>query len=231
MISTAIRAKMVLSFVKLNSKIIYLFINNYILKKALPFFSYLFHPIFIPILGTVFYILFSDNYYAKEQYYLLLFQVIIITFFLPLSFFYLLRTFGKVDTIMLSDASQRKIPLLMQIALTIILISKSVTIDRFPELYFFFFGGIGSTLIAFSLIFAKVKASIHMIALSALTFFVIGMSMHYELNIIYTIALLFLTTGIVASSRLAMKAHTMEELVIGYIAGMLPQIVLWIFWL
>ncbi len=201
------------------------------MKKALPFFSYLFHPIFIPILGTVFYILFSDNFYAKEQYYLLLFQVIIITFFLPLSFFYLLRTFGKVDTIMLSDASQRKIPLLMQIALTVILISKSVTIDRFPELYFFFFGGIGSTLIAFSLIFAKVKASIHMIALSALTFFVIGMSMHNELNIIYTIALLFLTTGIVASSRLAMKAHTMEELVIGYIAGVLPQIVLWVFWL
>jgi hypothetical protein len=183
------------------------------------------------MLGTVFYILFSDTFYAKEQYYLLLFQVIIITFFLPLSFFYLLRTFGKVDTIMLSDASQRKIPLLMQMALTVILISKSVTIDRFPELYFFFFGGIGSTLIAFSLIFAKVKASIHMIALSALTFFVIGMSMHNELNIIYTIALLFLTTGIVASSRLVMKAHTMEELVIGYISGMLPQLVLWIFWL
>lgn len=201
------------------------------MKKVLPFFSYLFHPIFIPVLGTVFYILYSDGYYAKEQYYLLIFQVIIITFFLPLSFFYLLRTFGKVDTIMLSDASQRKIPLLMQIALTIILISKSVTIDRFPELYFFFLGAICSTVIAFALIYAKIKASIHMIALSALSFFVIGMSVHHELNIIYSIATLFLATGIVASSRLFMKAHTMEELIIGYVAGMLPQMVLWVFWL
>ncbi|MBY0486825.1 MAG: hypothetical protein K2P85_06535 [Flavobacteriaceae bacterium] len=201
------------------------------MKKVLPFFSYLFHPIFIPVLGTVFYILYSDGYYAKEQYYLLMFQVIIITFFLPLSFFYLLRTFGKVDTIMLSDASQRKIPLLMQIALTIILISKSVTIDRFPELYFFFLGAICSTVIAFTLIYAKIKASIHMIALSALSFFVIGMSVHHELNIIYSIATLFLATGIVASSRLFMKAHTMEELIIGYVAGMLPQMVLWVFWL
>jgi len=201
------------------------------LKKVLPFFSYLFHPIFIPILGTIFYILYSDGYYAKEQYYLLMFQVIIITFFLPLSFFYLLRTFGKVDTIMLSDASQRKIPLLMQIALTIILISKSVTIDRFPELYFFFLGGICSTVIAFALIYAKIKASIHMIALSALSFFVIGMSVHHELNIIYSIATLFLATGIVASSRLFMKAHSMEELIIGYVSGMLPQMVLWVFWL
>jgi len=201
------------------------------LKKILPFFSYLFHPIFIPIVGTVFYILFSENYYAKEQYFLLLFQVIIITFFLPLAFFYLLRTFGKVDTIMLSEVSQRKIPLLMQIALTGILISKSVTVERFEELFFFFLGGIVSTIIAFGLLYANLKASIHMIALSALTFFVIGMSMHHELNIIYTIATLFIISGIVASSRLAMKAHTMQELLIGYLAGMLPQIVLFWFWL
>ncbi len=201
------------------------------MKKILPFFSYLFHPIFIPILGTVFYILFGGNYYITEQYYLLLLQVIIITFFLPLSFFYLLRTFGKVDTIMLSDLSQRKIPLLMQMILTAVLIQKSVTIERFPELYFFFLGGIGSTFIAFALIFFKIKASIHMIAMSALSFFVIGLSMHNELNIIYTIASLFLITGIVASSRLVMKAHTIEELIIGYVSGMLPQILMWILWL
>lgn len=201
------------------------------MKKILPFFSYLFHPIFIPILGTVFYIIFDGNYFLKEQFYLLLLQVIIITFFLPLSFFYLLRTFGKVDTIMLSDLSQRKIPLLMQMILTAVLIQKSVTIERFPELYFFFLGGIGSTFIAFALIFVKIKASIHMIAMSALSFFVIGLSMHNELNIIYTIASLFLITGIVASSRLVMKAHTIEELIIGYAAGMLPQVLLWILWL
>lgn len=200
------------------------------MKKILPFFSYVFHPIIIPIIGTVFYILFSDNFYAKEQYYLLLFQVIIITFFLPLSFFYLLRTFGKADTVMLSDVSQRKMPLLMQIILTLILIRKTVTIDSFPELYFFFLGGIFSTAIAFLLIYAKVKASIHMIAMSALTFFIIGMSVHYQINCIIEIAILFFLTGIIASSRLVMNAHTTKELVIGYIAGMLPQ-VLWYFWL
>lgn len=201
------------------------------MKKILPFFSYLFHPIFIPILGTLFYILYSDNFYAKEFYNLLLLQVVIITFFLPLAFFYLLRTFGKVDTIMLSQTSERKIPLIMQIILTFVLIEKSVTIDRFPELYFFFLGGIGSTLIAFGLLFVKIKASIHMIAMSALSFFLIGLSMHNSINIIYTIAMLFLLTGVVASSRLVMKAHSMEELVIGYLAGMLPQLVLCVFWL
>lgn len=201
------------------------------MKKILPFFSYLFHPIFIPILGTVLYIIFGGNYFLKEQFYLLLLQVIIITFFLPLSFFYLLRTFGKVDTVMLSDLSQRKTPLLMQMILTTVLIQKSVTLERFPELYFFFLGGIVSTFIAFALIFVKIKASIHMIAMSALSYFVVGLSMHNELNIIYSIASLFLITGVVASSRLQMKAHTLQELIIGYAAGMLPQVLLWILWL
>lgn len=201
------------------------------MKKILPFFSYLFHPIFIPILGTVFYILFTPNFFSKEQYFLLLFQVVIITFLLPLSFFYLLRTFGKVDTIMLSDTSQRKIPLLLQIALTYILIEKSVTIERFPELYFFFFGGIVSTIIAFVLVYANIKPSIHMIAISALTFFVIGLSIHSQENNLYSVVLLFFITGFVASSRLAMKAHTIKELAIGYLVGTIPQLVLFYLWL
>ena len=201
------------------------------MKKILPFFSYLFHPIFIPILGTLFYIYFNQNYYSREQYFLLLFQVIIITFLLPLTFFYLLRTFGKVDTIMLTETSQRKAPLLVQISLTAVLIQKSVTIDRFPELYFFFLGGIISTIIALIFVLANIKASIHMIAISALTFFAIALSIHHQENCIAIVAILFLISGLVATSRLYMKAHTLTELILGYTFGMLPQLVLWWFWL
>ncbi|MBC7524621.1 MAG: hypothetical protein H7239_09310 [Flavobacterium sp.] len=201
------------------------------MKKILPFFSYLLHPIFIPVLGTIAYVFYGDNLYDKHQYLLLFIQVIIITFFLPLSFFYLLRTFGRVDTIMLSETSQRKIPLLLQIILTVVLIEKSVTINHFFELYFFFLGGIISTIIAFILVFAKVKASIHIIGISALTFFVIGLSLHFQINGIYAIALLFFSIGIVASSRIEMKAHSFIELVIGFLIGMIPQILLWYLWL
>lgn len=201
------------------------------MKKILPLFSYIFHPIFIPILGTVVYIIFGNRMYTEEQYYLVLFQVIIITFFLPLSFFYLLRTFGKVDTIMMANVNQRKVPLIMQMALTYVLLQKSITLERFPELFFFFLGGFASTFIVFLLIYVRFKASIHMVALSALNFFVIGLSMHFQINLIYTIASLFLLSGLVASSRLYMQAHSQEELVAGYLCGCIPQIVFWYFWL
>ena len=98
------------------------------MKKILPVFSYLFHPIFIPLLGTFFYVILDDNYFTLPQYLVLFIQIIIISILLPLAFFYLLRTFGKIDSIMLSDISQRKIPLLLQIMLMSILIAKSITI-------------------------------------------------------------------------------------------------------
>jgi len=201
------------------------------LKKILPVFSYLFHPIFIPLLGTFFYAVLDDNYFTLPQYLVLFIQIIIISILLPLAFFYLLRTFGKIDSIMLSDISQRKIPLLLQIMLMSILIAKSITIDRYFELFFFFSGGLFSTIIAFMLLFAKIKASIHMIGMSALTVFIIGLSVHAEVNIINTVVFFVLMNGFVASSRLEMNAHTKKELAIGFVCGMLPQLLLLYFWL
>ena len=201
------------------------------MKKILPVFSYLFHPIFIPILGVILYLFYTDVYFSKPQCYLLVFQIVIITFLLPMTFFYLLRVFGKVDTIMLSDINQRKIPLLLQMALTSILIKESVTIDRFPELFFFFLAGLLSTFMAFLALYVKIKASIHMIGLSAVTFFVMGLGIHNQTNLINVMALLFFLNGLVASSRLQMKAHTLKELTIGFLIGSIPQMLLWFLWL
>lgn len=201
------------------------------MKKLLPFFSYAFHPIFIPLLGTVFYVLLDTKYFTVAQYLILFLQIVIITFLLPIAFFYLLRTFGKIDSIMLSDISHRKIPLLLHICLLSILIQKSITLDRFPTLYFFFLGGIMSAIFAFLLLYAKIKASIHMIGISALTVFIIGLSLKNELNTVHLVAFFILLNGLVASSRLVMKAHTNKELLIGFLCGLLPQLGLLFVWL
>lgn len=201
------------------------------MKKILPFFSYLFHPIFIPLLGTVFYVMLEAKYFTLPQYIILFLQIIIITFLLPIAFFYLLRTFGKIENVMLSDISQRKIPLLMQIILFAVLIQKSITIDRFPSLYFFFVGGLMSTILTFLLLYVKFKASIHMIGISSLTVFIIGLSILNQINTINTVAFFVIMNGAVASSRLFMQAHSTKELLVGFLCGVIPQIALLYFWL
>lgn len=201
------------------------------MKKILSFFSYLFHPIFVPVFGTLFYFLFSNYYFTEQQKYLILLQISIITILIPISFYYLLRSFGKVDSVMVYQLSQRKIPLTIQAVLIFILITKSITAEVIPELYYYFLGGLISTFLLLILLFLKIKASIHMVGISTLTIFVIALSLHYHSNAIYTIAFLIAMNGIVASSRLELQAHTNKELVIGFFSGMLPQLILTYFWL
>ena len=132
---------------------------------------------------------------------------------------------------MVSELSQRKIPLIIQAFLIFTLIQKSITIDRIPELFFFFFGGLLGTLLTLIFLFRKIKASIHMIGVSSLTAFVVGLSLHNQINFMYYIVFLILMNGVIASSRLEMKAHTNIELGIGFLVGLIPQIVLFYFWL
>ncbi len=150
---------------------------------------------------------------------------------LPILFFFVLRTTGKVDSIMISEISQRKIPLVIQCFLTIMLVRKSITLDHFPEFHFFFLGGLLSTILALILLFFRTKASLHMVGISALTVFIIGLSIHNQTRNINLIAFLVLMNGVVASSRLEMKAHTVKELVIGFVLGIIPQVLLFRFWL
>ena len=119
----------------------------------------------------------------------------------------------------------------LYIVMIILLIRKSITLDRYPELHFFLLGGLLSTLLALILLFLNSKASLHTIAISSLTVFIIGLSLHLQLQNTFIITVLILLNGFVASSRLEMKAHTNKELVIGFILGALPQLLLLVLWL
>ena len=201
------------------------------LKKILPFFSYLFHPIFIPVYAALFYFFGNDSYFSNPEKYLAVFQIAIITIVVPVLLFFLLRSMGKIDSMMIPDISQRKTPLIILCFLTILLIRKNITIDYFPQLYFFFLGGLFSTFSTLILLFFNTKASLHSMAMSTLTVFVIGLSIHYQTQSIYTIAFLIFMNGVVASSRLEMNAHTPKELTIGFLLGIIPQLLLFRLWL
>lgn len=201
------------------------------MKKILPLFSYLFHPLFVPVLGTLLYLFLNENYFVPEQKYLIVIQVSIVMVFIPICVFYLLYTLGKVNSVMLSEPSQRKIPLFLQSLLIVVLILKSITVTIIPELYYFFLAALISTVAAFTLLFAEIKASLHMIGMSALIAFTIGLSIHNQENALYIISFLIAMSGIVAASRLEMQAHTGKELLIGFLIGILPQCGLWYFWL
>jgi hypothetical protein len=186
---------------------------------------------FISVYAVLLYFFLTDRYHTYQEFFLIMIQIIILTILIPISVFYFLMTLGKADSFMIKDISQRKIPLLVNAILLYILITQSITSEIIPELYYFFFGALVSTIMTFLLIYANLKASIHMVGISALTVFVIGFSLHTQINHIYLVAFLLTITGLVATSRLYMKAHDNKELIAGFLAGVLPQISLLYFWL
>ena len=132
---------------------------------------------------------------------------------------------------MVENMGQRKIPLLINASLLLLLIHKSITISNLPELYYFFLGGVISTLIALIAIYLHTRVSLHMIGITALTTFVFGISLNNQTDLTFTLAFFVASIGWVASSRLVLKAHTVKELSLGCVGGLLPQVILWQFWL
>ena len=201
------------------------------MKKLLIFFSYLFNPLLVPVYATLFYFMVTQNYFYQHEIYLVFIQVLILTLLLPISLFYLLRSLGLIRTKMLVDKKERRLPLAFYAVLLLVLIEHSFSVLVIHELYYYFLGSLISIVIALTLIFFKQKISLHVMGISSLTVFVIGISAYYHVSFLYLIALLILSSGVVASSRLQAKEHTLSGVFWGSFVGIVPQVCLWFIWL
>lgn len=198
-----------------------------LLKSA----SYVFHPLWMPFAGTLIYFVVSPRFFPEELVKAKLLAVAIMTIFIPVVYFFMLKTLGQISSHLMAEARERKWPLLFYAALNFIILKYVLNTFDYPELYYFFFGIMISTLMGLLLALFKIKASLHMTGLGGVTLFLIFLSLHFNLNLIYTVSFLVAIIGLTASSRLYYKAHTLQEINIGLLNGMLPQVALALLWL
>ena len=192
------------------------------IKQFLPVFSYIFHPIFISLYGTLFYFLMIPHFSTPNMVYLTLIQVSILTLFLPLALYFLLVSLGHISSFTEASIKERRIPIFIQAVLLFSLISMN-KFQFTPDLLSFFIGGFISAVLAFISTILKYKSSLHMIGISSLATFIYVITLHYELPFINIVAFSFVCVGLVASSRLYMKSHTVNELLVGSIIGFISQ--------
>ncbi len=198
-----------------------------LLKSA----SYLFHPIWMPLAGTLIYFLISPRFFPIQVMEAKLLAIAIMTIFIPITFFFMLKTLGRVSSHFMAEVKERKWPLLFYAGLIFVILKFVLDVFDYPELYFFFFGIFISTLIALLFLYFRIRASLHMMGLAGLTVFIILLSLHFHLNLIYTISFFLAVTGLTASSRLFLNAHTPRELLLGILLGFIPQLVIGFLWL
>ncbi|WP_345275117.1 hypothetical protein [Litoribaculum gwangyangense] len=201
------------------------------MDKVLKSVSYIFHPLIMPLLGVIFYFSKSPRFIPEEVVQAKLISLFILTIILPILLYFLLKTLGKVKSIKLVTTNERIYPLMLNSVIIILVLKRIVTPSQVVELYYFFLGILLSNLACLILAIFKFKASIHMIAISGITMFFIALSIHFNININGTLALMSIIMGAVATSRLHVKAHTAIELVLGIFIGVIPQLVLVNYWL
>ena len=201
--------------------------RDFILKSV----SFIFHPLIMPLLGVLFYFSKTPRFIPEPVMKAKIFSIVILTIILPILLFFLLKTVNKVDTIYLKTTKERVLPLLINSIIVALILYRVMTFNEIEELFYFFVGILLSNLICLILALSKIKASIHMIAASGFFMFAIAIGIHFKININGTIALMMIILGAIATSRLHLKAHTNQELIIGLFTGLVPQLFLMNFWL
>ena len=196
--------------------------------KFYKFISYIFHPVLVPIVSTLLYFIVIPNQFTKEFVYQLLIIIFATTYIVPILMLSLLKKLNLIENYHLSSIDERKFPILFFASLTTglgIFILKSNIINL---LAFSYFGGTLALVIVYLLLFGKIKASLHTLGVSGLTGFITIISYEYKLNLLVLLILLFLLFGLVATSRLKLKAHKMSEVFLGFIVGFFTQILVYL---
>ncbi|MBC6997184.1 hypothetical protein [Cytophaga sp. FL35] len=193
--------------------------------------SYIFHPLFTPIGGTVAYFILTPKFTPPELKYGNLLPIFILTVIIPVIAYFILRNLGVVSTVFVPNLKERKYPLYINLLILFLVVYKVIGSYFIVELHFFFIGLIIATMTTLLLLFFKLKASIHLMGMGSIYMFLVCLSIHFEINITLGLSLLTIATGLVATSRIYLKAHTKPELVIGLFIGLLSQLITIQYWL
>ncbi|WP_293303241.1 hypothetical protein [Allomuricauda sp.] len=192
--------------------------------------SYLFHPLFIPVGGTILYFLVAPYSTLEIQSGNIL-PIFILTVIIPIIFFLILKNLGIIHSIFLPTLQERKYPLYISCALFLMILYKVIPNNYVHELFYFFIGLLTATATALILLFLKFKTSMHLLGMGSVLMFMIGLSIHFEVNITLAISIFTLCTGLVATSRLYLQAHNKAELLIGFLVGVCSQLIILKYWL
>lgn len=201
------------------------------MRVFLQFISYIFHPLFIPMAGTLAYFMITPKYSPIELQSGNILPIFILTVIIPIITYFILRNIGIVSTAFMPTVKERRYPLYIHILLLVMVVYKVIPNNFTIELHFYFIGLIASAMTALILLFFKLKVSMHLMGMGSLFMFLVCLSIHFEINVTLAVSLLTLATGLVTTSRLYLKAHSKPEVLIGFFIGLISQLLTVKFWL
>lgn len=189
------------------------------------------HPIWMPIIGCLFYFFAIPNYLDQQIIIAKLLAVSILTIFLPIVFLFIAKNLRLIKDYQLSEVRERRFFLMFFVLLVLVLLNRILDVYNYRTLFYFFSGILFSGVVSLLFSMFRVKISLHALGISGLACFIIGLSLAFQEPMILSICFIIILLGLVSSSRLYEKAHTLLEIGLGILAGCLPQLYFFSYWI
>ncbi len=194
--------------------------------------SVLLHPALIPTYVFSFIFFFSPSLilYRSEQKIALLAMIFLLTFVFPVLSFFVYYRLRLIASLSIASRQERVLPFL------------TISIFYLVITYFFsaqphIFSLISQVMLGITLVVVAVtiltffyKISVHSAGVSGAVSIFIGLqSLYPQEYFLYPVILWILFLGFVVSARLALEAHTYDELIVGVLVGLgLPAMALFL---
>ncbi len=193
------------------------------MKVIAQLFSFLFHPIFIPLymLTVLFNLPVLKIQMINPGFRMILFGLLLINNVgLPIISFYLLKKQRKILNVQMETAEERRTPYFILFGLysiTTVMLYRTGYLD--PIIVFIPMAA-AATVLAMIPLNRLLKISAHMASIGSATAFLFLAHFYFEINLIMLISFAILAAGSIASSRLFLQAHNPKEIYSGFFLGL-----------
>ena len=191
------------------------------MRKFATLVSYLLHPILMPLLGVI--IIFNSGIYETdipweyEKYTYMsfgLFSILLPSIVLPAFYYWKL-----ISNIQLTERKERTTPF----ALTaFFLIALHIFIARIIPIKILSSYTFAIALLSIILLLVNIftKVSMHLMSIGGITGLIIAITLQYEVFPFFWLSLIVLMAGLASTARLALKAHSVFQVWLGYLVGL-----------
>lgn len=184
------------------------------------FISTILHPIVLPTIGILLYFVFSPIALNKQQQFTVVSVVFVATYLIPLSLLVFLKSIGYIKTFRVHSIEERKFPVFLMMILFMFLGKLFSNMSIVKDLSYLFYGTVFGLGFIYMLFPFKIKGSLHLLSMGiAIGYFLLFQQLQ-AVQILPVITTLMLLSGLLASSRLQLKAHTVKEVYVGFFIGL-----------
>ena len=152
--------------------------------------------------------------------------VFVVTYLIPLLILILFKKLKIIKSYQTESIKERKLPVALMVFLFYLLGNTINNIGNLRDLGLLFYATAVGLFIIYVLFFFKIKASIHLLSLGIPVGFFMVLSSNYSQSYLIVLIIILLLSGLLASARLHLKAHTTKEIYIGFFLGILTPLIL-----